>query len=245
MDAKKDQRLMVDNLVIEDIVRHANLSGSETVLEVGAGNGHLTVELAEHAGNVIAVEKDRELCKTLRERVKRCGNVTVLEGDALKLKLPACDKIVSNLPYSVSRRITVRLLEHGFREAFLLYQREFAQKLAAKPGGENYRFVTALVQSTCAVTLLMDVPASAFRPQPRVSSTLVMLAQRIRPCNEYVAFLQELFNHKNKNVSNILGKLQGGISASWLSKKPVDMKPEELAGLFALVSGKSIDGKGG
>ena len=243
MDAKKDQRLMVDNQVIESIVGHARPSKNETVLEVGAGNGHLTVELAELAGRVFAVEKDRELCAVLRERVKRFGNVEVLEGDALKMELPACDKVVSNVPYSISRKITVMLLEHGFQEAFLLYQREFALKLTAPPGEGNYRFITALVQSTCDILLLMDVPASAFRPQPRVASKLVMLSQRNRPDKEYVSFLRELFNHKNKNLCNILGDMSDDLTAGWASRKPVDMKPDELVELYAFVSGKTVNGK--
>ncbi|MFH0957605.1 MAG: 16S rRNA (adenine(1518)-N(6)/adenine(1519)-N(6))-dimethyltransferase RsmA [Pseudomonadota bacterium] len=230
MASKKDQRLMVDNMVLGKIIEYASPSMSDIILEVGAGNGHLTMELAEKAGKVFAVERDRELCATLRERVKGCKNVQVIEGDALKVKLPECNKIVSNLPYSISKKITIRFLEHGFKEAFLLYQQEFAEKLTANPGVNNYRFITALTQSTCEIQLLMKIPPTAFQPQPKVSSMLVKLTQKTIPEKGYVNFLQELFNHKNKNLKNILGEKT---PTSLSDKKPVDMRPEELRLLYS------------
>ncbi|MBM3309434.1 MAG: ribosomal RNA small subunit methyltransferase A [Candidatus Altiarchaeales archaeon] len=228
MASKKDQRLLVDNLILEKIVLHACLKKEDTVLEVGAGNGHLTVELAELAGRVYAVEKSHGLCETLKQRVRHYGNVDVIEGDALKAKLPACNKVVSNLPYSISKKITVRLLEHGFKEAFLLYQKEFAEKLLAKPGQENYRFITVLVQSTCEIKPLMDIPPEAFQPQPKVNSTLVKLTLKARPDRKYIDFLQKLFNHKNKNLRNIVEDCP----KQYAEKKPAEMTPEELNVLY-------------
>lgn len=231
MDHKKDQRLLVDNLILEKIIACATPSREDSILEIGAGNGHLTVELAEKAGSVTAVEKNHELCAALRERLKGYKNVKVIEGDALKVKLPKCSKVVSNLPYSISKKITVKLLEYGFSEAFLLYQQEFAEKLAAKPEEDNYRFITALVQSTCRVELLMKIPATAFQPQPKVSSVLVKLTQKIIPDRKYLKFLQELFNHKNKNLKNILKEKT---PEGWGGKKPAEIRPEELIVLWTL-----------
>ena len=228
MAPKKDQRLLVDNFILEKIVTHASLKKEDTVLEVGAGNGHLTIELAGQAGKVYAVEKNHELCETLRQRVSSFKNVEVIEGDALKVKLPACNKIVSNLPYSISKKITVRLLEHGFKEAYLLYQREFAEKLIAKPASENYRFITVLAQSTCEIKLLMEIPPEAFQPQPHVSSTLVKLIQKTKPDKKYVKFLQELFNHKNKNLKNILKD----VDKKYAVKKPVEMTPDDFRDFY-------------
>jgi len=232
MASKKDQRLMVDNLVLHEIVEHANIVKDDVVLEVGAGNGHLTVELASRAKSVVAVEQDADLCSVLRRRVAGFNNVQVIEGDALKVPLPACTKVISNLPYSISRKITVRLLEHGFREAFLLYQKEFAEKLAAKPESKNYRFITVLVQSTCDVNLLLKVPPTAFSPQPKVSSMLVKLTQKIRPDREYIDFLQNLFNHKNKKIRNIMENPP----AKYADATPSGMLPEEFIALYKLLN---------
>ena len=170
------------------------------------------------------MSSDLKLASLLKERIRQFSNVQVIEGDALKLELPACNKIVSNLPYSISKKITVKLIEHGFNEAFLLYQKEFAEKLLAKPGEENYRFITALVQSTCTVEKLMEIPPTAFKPEPKVSSALVKLKQKTKPEKGYVTLLQELFNHKNKNLKNILKDVDKKHS----EKKPAEMTPEEL-----------------
>lgn len=217
--------------MLEKIVEYASLSKDDVVLEVGAGSGHLTVELAERAGRVFAVERDRDLCAVLRRRVRGYGNVEVVEGDALTVSLPEFNKAVSNLPYSISRGVTVRLISHGFREAILLYQLEFAAKLTARPGSNSYRFISALAQSTCSVEVLMDVPKSAFKPQPRVSSSLVKLIQRFRPEDDYMRFLQGLFNHKNKFLRNVLCERT---PEGWESRKPVEIPPGEFPPLWEL-----------
>jgi 16S rRNA (adenine1518-N6/adenine1519-N6)-dimethyltransferase len=230
MRKKKDHYFMVDNQVLEKIVDYAQLTKDDTVLEIGAGSGNLTVELAEKAKKVIAIEKDEEFCEMLRDRVEDFDNVEVIEGDALKVDFPAFDKCVSNLPYGISKKITVKLLLNGFREAVLVYQREFARKLNTKPGDDDYRFISSLVQSTCEIELLDNINPNAFQPMPNVWSTIVKLKLKEKPSQEYVDFLRDLFNHKRKKLNNILKGKE--LPPEYADETPLNLTPAQLSDLY-------------
>src|SRR4030042_4572973 len=98
-----DQHFLIDEKVIDRIIRYAELDGKETVLEIGAGTGNLTKNLAKNAANVIAIESDHRLVEVLDDL--SLTNVKVIHGDALQVEFPRFDKVVSNLPYSISSDI--------------------------------------------------------------------------------------------------------------------------------------------
>jgi 16S rRNA (adenine1518-N6/adenine1519-N6)-dimethyltransferase len=133
---------VVDSTPLERMVGHAELSRDDMVLEIGAGIGNLTLLLAARAGRVIAVERDRKLVKVLGERLKGHSNVELLRGDALRIELPKFNKVVANLPHGIFSDITFRLLEQEFELTVLMYQREFAERLVAKPGFDDYSRLT-------------------------------------------------------------------------------------------------------
>ena len=108
------QHLMVDRCVLEKICGYAGIKESEIVLEIGAGTGNLTGCLVDKSKFVYAIEKDNVFCGTLKKRFMNHRNIKVLNADALKIDLPGFDKVVSNLPYDISRRITERLLGERF-----------------------------------------------------------------------------------------------------------------------------------
>ncbi|MHA2395084.1 MAG: 16S rRNA (adenine(1518)-N(6)/adenine(1519)-N(6))-dimethyltransferase RsmA [Candidatus Thorarchaeota archaeon] len=178
---KRGQSFLNSHSMARDIVDLAELSEQDEVLEIGGGFGVLTQQIAERARHVHVVEIDPSLVKALRDVMKDFINVSIIEGDALTVNLPRVSKIISNLPYSISSDITFRILkEMEFKDAILMYQKEFASRLVANPGTSEYSRLTINVQYYAEVEEILEVPADMFYPVPAVDSTVV----RIVPRNE-------------------------------------------------------------
>jgi 16S rRNA (adenine1518-N6/adenine1519-N6)-dimethyltransferase len=205
------QHLVLDPSLLQRMVDYAGVGGGDRVLEVGAGVGNLTLLLARRAGEVIAVERDPRLVSLLRRVLEEegCGNVRILQGDVLRLPLPPFNKVVSNLPYSLSSEFTFRLLERGFEVAVLMYQLEFARRLVAAPGSEDYGRLTVSAFYRVEVELLEEVPPSVFFPPPRVRSAVVRMRPRAPPFRvkdeeRFERVLRVLFHHPRQKVRNAL-----------------------------------------
>ncbi|MEM1980984.1 MAG: 16S rRNA (adenine(1518)-N(6)/adenine(1519)-N(6))-dimethyltransferase RsmA [Candidatus Hadarchaeales archaeon] len=262
------QHLVLDWDLLRRMVEYAEVDREDTVLEVGAGTGGLTLLLAERAGEVIAVERDPRLVSILREvlREKGLGNVRILVGDVLKLPLPPFNKVVSNLPYSLSSELTFRLLEEDFEVAVLMYQLEFAKRLVARPGSEDYGRLTVSVFYRAQVEILEEVPPSAFFPRPKVRSAVVRLRPRKTPPFEveseegFRRVLRVLFHHPRQKVRNALyhsftelfpglrlekkerrEALDSFLPAELAEARVRDLPPEELARLANLLAGMEKD----
>ena len=209
LSRRAGQHQVIDPIVLQRMVDFAELSLDDVVLEIGAGTGNLTCLLAQRAGKVIAVERDRRFVKILDERLRDSPNVELLCGDALRIEFPEFNKAVANLPYGISSDITFKLLEHDFASAVLMYQREFAERLVAKPGSDDYGRLTVNVYYRADVELLGEVPPTAFVPQPKVTSSIVRLRPHKPPfevADESLFFkvVRALFQHRRQRVRNAL-----------------------------------------
>lgn len=176
-DKRKDQHFLMDQAVLQRIVDAGSISADEDVLEIGAGPGNLTRLLSRKARHVYAIETDRRFVEALEADFKG-SNVTIIPGNALKVDFPGFDKVVANLPYSISSEVTFKLLRQPFKFAILMYQREFAQRMTAKVGEEDYSRLSVTVQHFADVRLLFNVSRRAFNPPPEVESTVVRLTPR-------------------------------------------------------------------
>lgn len=203
--SNRDQRFLIDSEVIGREVELAELSGNETVLEIGTGFGFLTREIAKKAGKVITIERDLTLKPILGEVLKGHKNIEVRYEDALEAKFPKCDKIISNIPYSVSSDITEKILSQR-KPAVLLVQKEFAEKMTAQPGGDNYRKVSAVSQFYSDIKITALVNANSFSPQPKIKSAIILCRPLKRDVDDskFLQTAKELFRQKNKKVRNIL-----------------------------------------
>ncbi|MFW9863049.1 MAG: 16S rRNA (adenine(1518)-N(6)/adenine(1519)-N(6))-dimethyltransferase RsmA [Candidatus Thorarchaeota archaeon] len=178
-DKNLGQSFLVNPATSLKIIESANLDSDTTVLEIGGGLGMLSERLAESAGKVYVVEVDKRLVLALREILVNYSNVDIIQGDALTVDLPEVDRVVSNLPYSISSPITFRLLEEvKFEFAILMYQSEFAQRLIAEPGSSNYSRLSVDAQYLASIKEVMQVPATDFYPIPAVDSTVVRVEVR-------------------------------------------------------------------
>jgi 16S rRNA (adenine1518-N6/adenine1519-N6)-dimethyltransferase len=186
--AKKSlgQNFLVDENIVERIVRALQPRPDETLIEIGAGGGALTSRLIEGAGRLVALEFDRELVPLLRERFKGQENFTLIEGDALAtdyclaIKPAERARVVANLPYNISTAILQRLIEQRacLTELILMLQREVVERIMAQPATSERGFLSVFVQAYCEVESLFDVAPTAFLPVPKVWSTVVRLRPR-------------------------------------------------------------------
>lgn len=204
------QHILKNPLVVNGIIEKASLKPTDTVLEVGPGTGNLTVKMLEKVKKLIAVEMDPRLAAELTKRVQgkpEQRKLEILVGDFLKVDLPYFDVCVSNTPYQISAPLVMKLLKHEppFRCAVLMFQREFALRLVAKPGDNLYCRLSAYVQLLARVDHIMKVGKNNFRPPPQVESSVVRMEFRYpRPninLDEYDGLLRIVFSRRNKTIS--------------------------------------------
>lgn len=234
MSAPLDQHFLVDGKAVERICRTVEVAG-RVVLEIGPGRGCLTRCLLDSGARVFAVEIDRELVELLSCEFSReisGGRLTILHGDAVRCVLPPFEVAVSNLPYSASSKITFRLLETGFQEAVLMYQSEFAKRMAASPGTSGCGRLSIMVQTYCSVQRLFDLPPRCFSPPPKVHSTVVRIVPRgpLFPISDrelYSEVVRALFSHRRKTVRNGL-KSAGGMLPPGAAERMLAALPEEI-----------------
>uniref|UniRef100_A0A6I8MZW8 rRNA adenine N(6)-methyltransferase n=1 Tax=Ornithorhynchus anatinus TaxID=9258 RepID=A0A6I8MZW8_ORNAN len=188
----------------------AALRPTDVVLEVGPGTGNMTVKLLEKAKKVVACELDPRLVAELHKRVQGtpvAGKLQVLVGDVLKTELPFFDACVANLPFQISSPFVFKLLLHRpfFRCAVLMFQREFALRLVAKPGEKLYCRLSVNTQLLARVDHLMKVGKNNFKPPPKVESSVVRIEPKNPPppinFREWDGLVRITFVRKNKTLS--------------------------------------------
>ncbi|MCJ7721704.1 16S rRNA (adenine(1518)-N(6)/adenine(1519)-N(6))-dimethyltransferase RsmA [Candidatus Bathyarchaeota archaeon] len=203
------QNFTVDLDIMQRLVSHASLTKDDVVLEVGAGFGFLTQLLSSKCKKVVAVEVDPPLVSFLRKQLQSLQNVELIEGDILKVSLPFFNKVVSAPPYSISSPLLFRLLERNFDSAVLIFQKEFAERLAASVGTKDYGRLTVTIYYRADVELLDYVPRTMFYPPPDVDSMIVRLKPRAPPFHVedetlFFELVRTLFTQRNKKVRNPL-----------------------------------------
>lgn len=208
----KGQHILKNPLVLQSIVQKAGLKSTDVVLEIGPGTGNLTLKLLEVAKKVIAVELDPRMVLELQRRVQGTAYATklqVIQGDILKTELPYFDVCVANIPYQISSPITFKLLSHRpiFRCAVIMFQREFAMRLVAKPGDSLYCRLSVNTQLLSRVYHLLKVNKNNFRPPPKVDSSVVRIEPRnpLPPISfkEWDGLIRLCFSRKNKTLGAI------------------------------------------
>ncbi|HUV02187.1 MAG TPA: 16S rRNA (adenine(1518)-N(6)/adenine(1519)-N(6))-dimethyltransferase RsmA [Desulfobacteria bacterium] len=234
------QYFLVDDGVASRMVEYASVGHGDVVLEIGAGVGSLTEKLNQHAKRVYAVEKDRNLCALLQECYGReNSNTEVMECDIMKLELPEFDKVVASLPFLISSPITYKLLlrEAGFGLAVLLYQKEFAQKLVAKPRSNLYGRLSVISQALAEIEIMEIVHRDAFYPPAPVKGAIVRLRENenceIGDKRTFFEFVTAAFDQRRKKLRAIFKKTRlGGLKLPALDKRPEELRPEEFVTLM-------------
>lgn len=239
MQLKKSlgQHLLRDKNILKKEAALAGVNG-KTVLEIGPGDGRLTDQLlAAGAKKVYAVEKDERFVLQLQEKFAENESVVVIEGDFLEKALPAdVEIVVGNIPYYISSEIIFRLKDEKIEHAVLMVQKEFAEKMVAKPNAANYGRLSVTSQIFFQVKLAFKVPAHLFTPPPKVDSALILL----RPTGVEVTRTEEdlirrMYQVKNKKVRNSLPNA----APKWAERRPREMSATEVLELIKNYSEKS------
>ncbi|VDD91141.1 unnamed protein product [Enterobius vermicularis] len=208
----KGQHILKNPGVVNAIIEKSALKSTDTVFEVGSGTGNLTVKILEKANKVVACEVDGRMVAELKKRVLGTPSQQKLEirtGDVIKIDWPYFDVCVANLPYQISSPFIFKLLLQRPlpRYAVLMFQKEFAERLLAKPRDKCYCRLSVNVQLLAEVEHLMKVNKREFRPPPKVDSAVVRIAPRNPPppinYQEWDALLRITFVRKNKTLSSV------------------------------------------
>jgi 16S rRNA (adenine1518-N6/adenine1519-N6)-dimethyltransferase len=259
---KLGQNFLIDLNLLDVLLRAAELTPDDLVLEVGSGTGSLTVRLTELAGAVVSVEIDPDFASLTDEAVTRRDRVSLLHADVLRNKNEINPlvldsvrklqertatkrvKLVANLPYAVATPVIANLLlsDMAVERMVVTVQWEIAERLMASPGVKDYAALAVLVQSLADVELIRRLPPSVFFPRPQVDSAIVL----IRPSTvkrahvgdvlRFRNFLRDLYVHRRKNLRGALV----GLPNADFKKDEVDAKLAEL-GIDSTARAETLD----
>lgn len=218
------QNFLIEPQVPADIAAASGAGRGSGVLEIGPGIGPLTAQLAQRAGQVVAVELDKALLPVLAETLSPFENVTVIPGDVMKLEL---DKLVmehfsgltpivcANLPYNITTPVMTKLLESKlFERITVMIQREVAKRVCAQPGTADYGAFSVFCQYHARCDYRFEVGPECFTPAPKVTSAVVTLTPQPKPdcvADEHAFFrvVKAAFAQRRKTLLNCLGNAYG------------------------------------
>ncbi|RKU27862.1 ribosomal RNA small subunit methyltransferase A [Candidatus Poribacteria bacterium] len=212
------QHFLVNEEVLPIIIEAGEVSNTDVVIEIGAGLGFLTTELASNARKVIAVEVDSTLYGELDSQFGNNTSVDIIHGDFLALDISTLipnntkPKVIANLPYAITTPILWKLLEHTdqLSNCVLMMQREVAERIVASPGGKDYGALTIGISYYADTTMIGTLLPNNFYPEPKVESALLGLsmldAPRVTVENESFFFrlVRESFRGRRKMLKNTL-----------------------------------------
>lgn len=216
---KFGQNFLIDTHVLEKIIRSAEITKDDMVLEIGPGIGTMTQYLCESAREVVSVEIDRTLIPVLEDTLSEYDNVTIINEDILKVDINKIVqernqgrpiKVVANLPYYITTPIIMGLFEaHVPLDSItVMVQKEVADRMQAKPSTKDYGALSLAVQYYAKPYIVANVPANCFMPRPNVGSAVIQLKLHPTPIiqveDEHLMFnlIRASFNQRRKTLVN-------------------------------------------
>jgi 16S rRNA (adenine1518-N6/adenine1519-N6)-dimethyltransferase len=250
---KYGQHFLSDPRILEGIVNALGPTSADTVVEIGPGRGSLTDILVERSGRLIAVEIDRALTEGLQKKYSHRPSVSIVLGDVLETDLHALAGpdflLIGNVPYYITTPIVFKALDAPIpRRSVFLVQREVAERMAATEDTESYGALSVNVAAVANTELVMSVPASAFKPPPKVESAVIRLTPRSVPLvgaeslAGFRTFVQAAFGQRRKQMQRALRTVRGlsaAEAAAVLERAGIDpaarpevVSPEAFAQLY-------------
>jgi len=235
------QHFLCDQAVVHRIVGALAPKVGQHIVEIGPGQGAITLPILKLAQQIDVVELDRDLIPELEERTDRAGRINVHEADALAFDFASLKtdsrllRICGNLPYNISTPLIFHLLTYAniVSDMLFMLQKEVAERLAAPADSEHYGRLSVMTQYFCDVHLLFDVSPNAFFPPPKVMSSIVQLVPFKEPphkANDFKKFedvVKQAFNQRRKTLRNSLKTLVDADVWANVSVRP-EQRPEEL-----------------
>ena len=235
------QNFLHERSVIDKIVLAVNPQPGERIVEIGPGQGALTLPLLDRHSALTAIEFDRDLLQPLAAAASTHGALTLIPADVLSVDFTALAaggqiRLVGNLPYNLSSPILFHALDHAaaIRDMHFMLQKEVVERMAAAPGSKVYGRLSVMLQAYCAVTPLFTVPPGAFRPAPKVESAVVRLLPRAPDSigiDDRVRFAQVVraaFGQRRKTLRNALNGVADSAAMEAAGIRP-DARAEQLS----------------
>ena len=250
------QHFLHDKNILSHIVEYVAPKPGECIVEIGPGEGALTLPLLRAAGSLTVIELDRDLIEPLRTRASGVGELTIVHRDVLEvdigtLAVGGTIRLVGNLPYNISTPILFHCLDHAaaIHDMHFMLQKEVVERMAAGPGSKTYGRLSVMLQLRCAVEPLFDVPPTAFTPPPKVDSAVVRLVPLSPDRLPQVAFdvidrvVRAAFGQRRKTLSNAL---KGVADADDLAAAGIDprLRAEQLAPATFVALAQHLQAKG-
>ena len=241
--AKKSlgQNFLHDRSVIDRIVLAVNPQPGDRLVEIGPGQGALTLPLLDRIGAMTAIEFDRDLLQPLAVAASTHGELTLVSADVLSVDLAALAgdgqlRLVGNLPYNLSSPILFHALAHAtvVRDMHFMLQKEVVERMASGPGSKVYGRLSVMLQAYCAVTPLFTVAPGSFRPAPKVDSAIVRLVPRtaetigVRDRQRFAAIVRAAFGQRRKTLRNALDGVVDSATMLAADIRP-ELRAEQLA----------------
>ncbi len=233
----RGQNYLIDRRVAEREVEHLGMTENDRVLEVGPGFGILTAALLERTSKLTAIEIEEGAVRYLRDSFPQ---MDVIQGDFLETDPPQFDLFISNVPYSISSPLLFHLLDMQFKRAVIMVQREFAERMAAPAGDDEYSRLSVNVFYRAECKLLENVPRSRFWPEPEVDSTVVLLTPRpapfpLRDEKHFLKLVDVLFQQRRKKIGTVLKQKrmlpEGRERIPYLDERVERLTPAQIAEL--------------
>jgi 16S rRNA (adenine1518-N6/adenine1519-N6)-dimethyltransferase len=236
------QHFLRDQAVIKRIIASLAPQSSEHLIEIGPGQGALTVPVLKQIKQLEVIEFDRDLIPVLHERCDALGRLIVHEKDVLQFDFASVKKddrllrVFGNLPYNISTPLIFHLLDYAsiISDMVFMLQKEVAERLAAEPSTEHYGRLSVMVQYHCQVDLLFDVAPSAFHPPPQVQSSILRLTPyhtlplHAKNYDVFADLVKQAFGQRRKTLRNSLKNIVSDAVWEKLQIKPTQ-RPEELS----------------
>lgn len=215
------QNFLIDDRVLDEMIAASGIDKTSNVLEIGPGFGTLTQRLCMSAGKVVSVEIDDTVIPILTENTAEFDNLKIINADIMKTDIKKLIdeefgggevKVIANLPYYITTPIIMGLLEKELPVSALvvMIQKEVADRIAAKPATKDYGALSVAVNFYCEPQVIVNVPPSSFIPQPKVSSSVIMLTMReeppvqVRDKKQYFTVVKAAFGQRRKTLPNAL-----------------------------------------
>ena len=254
------QHFLHERAYIERIVQAVDLAPGERLVEIGPGQGAITLPLLRRHGALTVIEFDRDLVGPLAAMAAGVGELSIVHRDVLQVDFTALAagapiRLVGNLPYNISSPILFHALDHAaaIRDMHFMLQKEVVDRMAAAPGSKVYGRLSVMLQAACEVTPLFKVPPGAFRPPPKVDSAVVRLIPKplerigILDARLFARLVKAAFGQRRKTLRNALDGLcdaaqleQAGIAPTARAEQIAPAAYVELANLLARIGSRGL-----
>ncbi|MBH58967.1 MAG: ribose ABC transporter permease [Thaumarchaeota archaeon] len=200
------QNFLVNESIVDKFIENSSITSHDSIYEIGTGNGILTKHLCEKAKSVVSSEIDSNLYNSSLTKLSKYSNLTLLNIDGFNYE-GKFDIFVSSLPYSESERFIYWLINQKFKNATVILQKEFTDKLISAINRDSYRSISVVSQYCLDIKPIETIPPSAFHPPPKINSTLAVIKSRNTLTNNEILIIKKLFSFRRKQLGSILNLL--------------------------------------